>query len=130
MGRTILIIDDSSIFRRILKSCFPESHDYQIHEAANGQEGLEKYTEFRPDITFMDLTMPVLDGVACLKLIREKNPAAVVVVSTADVQARSIEQVLALGALTVLKKPPTKERFREVLAEAEAAVDALVGSYP
>lgn len=130
MGRAILIIDDSSIFRRILKSCLPEDHGYQIHEAANGQEGLEKYIEFWPDITFMDLTMPVLDGVACLRLIREKNPAAVVVVSTADVQARSIEQVMALGALTVLKKPPTKERFWEVLAEAEAAVEAAVGSYP
>lgn len=130
MDRAILIIDDSSIFRRILKSCLPEDHEYQIHEAGNGQEGFEKFLECHPVITFMDLTMPVLDGVSCLKLIREKDPAAVVVVSTADVQSRSIEQVMALGALTVLKKPPTKERFREVLAEAEAAVEAAVGSHP
>ena len=124
MAPILLIVDDSPIFRRILKSCLPEDHPYEVHEASNGQEGLEKYLALRPRVTFLDLTLPVMDGVTCLTRIREADPDAVVVVSTADVQLRSIELVLGLGALAVLKKPPTKERFRELLAEAEIAAEA------
>lgn len=124
MGNSLLIVDDSPIFRRILKSCVPDDRSYEIVEASNGQEGLDLFLSIRPRITFLDLTMPVMDGVTCLRRIREADPRAVVVISTADVQARSVELVLGLGALSVLKKPPTKERFLEVLTEAEGAAGA------
>ncbi len=111
----ILIIDDSPISRRMLKSCIPKDHDHQFLEAGDGLEGLNSYFENSPDLTFLDLTMPVMDGAQALEAIRQKDPAAIVIISTADVQAKSIERVEQLGAFLVLKKPPTKESIADAL---------------
>jgi two-component system chemotaxis response regulator CheY len=119
MGRTILIIDDSPISRKMLKSCFPASNDFEFHEAADGLQGVNRHREISPDITFLDLTMPVMDGATCLAKILKASPDAVIIISTADIQTKSIEHVMALGALMVLKKPPTKDNVSIALAAAE-----------
>ena len=118
MINKILIVDDSPISRRMLKSCIPKDQEYQFFEAADGLEGLDKYKEIRPDVTFMDLTMPVMDGATSLKEILAFDQSAVVIVSTADVQAKSLTNVLEIGAFLVLKKPPTKEGIQDALGKA------------
>ncbi|MEK7774210.1 MAG: response regulator [Deltaproteobacteria bacterium] len=117
--KKILIIDDSPIARKILRKCLPEGHDFELFEACNGQEGLEKFKELSPDVTFLDLTMPVMDGVTALEEIRKFNENAVVIVNTADIQIKSINKVLDRGALMVLRKPPTKETVEKALQSAE-----------
>lgn len=117
--KKILIIDDSPIARKILKKCLPEGRDFELFEACNGQEGLEKFKELSPDVTFLDLTMPVMDGVTALEEIRKFNENAVVIVNTADIQIKSINKVLDRGALMVLRKPPTKETVEKALQSAE-----------
>jgi two-component system, chemotaxis family, chemotaxis protein CheY len=119
MGRKILIIDDSPISRKMLKSCFPAGNDFEFHEAGDGLQGFYRHQEICPDITFLDLTMPVMDGATCLAEVLKASPDAVIIISTADIQTRSIEQVMELGALMVLKKPPTKENVSIALATAE-----------
>jgi two-component system chemotaxis response regulator CheY len=119
MGRKILIIDDSPISRKMLKSCFPVGNDFEFHEAGDGLQGLNRHLEISPDITFLDLTMPVMDGATCLEEILKVKPNAVIIISTADIQVKSIENVMDLGALMVLKKPPTKDNVRDSLATAE-----------
>ncbi len=57
----ILIVDDSPIARKMLKSCIPKDQGYEFHEAGDGREALEKFREIKPDVTFMDLTMPVIN---------------------------------------------------------------------
>jgi two-component system, chemotaxis family, chemotaxis protein CheY len=114
----ILIVDDSPISRRMLKSCIPKDLGYEFYEAGDGLEGLNKYQEIRPDVTFMDLTMPVMDGATSLQEIIKFDSKAVVIVSTADVQIKSITNVLELGAFLVLKKPPTKEGILDALQKA------------
>lgn len=119
MPRKVLIVDDSPISRKMLKSCFPKESGYEFFEAGDGLAGLEQFKRIGPDITFMDLTMPVMDGMTSLTEIRKFNPRALVIVATADVQIKSITRVLELGALLVLKKPPSKESVRDALAQAE-----------
>lgn len=119
MLKKILIVDDSPISRKMLKSCFPKEYPYEFHEAGDGLVGLEKYKEIRPDITFMDLTMPVMDGATSLAEIRKFDPHALVIVSTADVQIKSITQVMEFGAFMVLKKPPSKEIVLDALTQSE-----------
>jgi two-component system chemotaxis response regulator CheY len=118
MARKLLIVDDSPIARRILKSTLPKEEDYEIHEACDGLEGLNKFKEIRPDITFMDLTMPVMDGVEALEEIMKVDQEAIVIVSTADVQPKSIFKVLKLGAFEVIRKPPKREKVKEALLNA------------
>lgn len=119
MSRKVLIVDDSPISRKMLKSCFPKEDSYEFYEAGDGLIGFEMYKEIRPDITFMDLTMPVMDGATSLAEIRKFDPQALVIVSTADVQIKSITQVMEFGAFMVLKKPPSKELILDALAQSE-----------
>jgi len=119
MIKKILLVDDSPISRRIMKSCIPKDRGYELYEAGDGLAGFEAYKEIHPDVTFMDLTMPVMDGSEATGKIREFNPEAVVIVCTADIQIKSITNALDLGALMVMKKPPSKETVEDALSKAE-----------
>ena len=118
MVRKILIVDDSPISRRMLKSCIAKDMGYEFYEACDGLEGLNRYKEIAPDVTFMDLTMPVMDGATSLQEILKFDREALVIVSTADVQVKSIDNVMDIGAFMVLKKPPTKEGVLGALTKA------------
>lgn len=111
----ILIVDDSPVARKMLKNSIPKDKGYEIFEATNGQEGVTKYQELKPDLVFMDLTMPVLDGYKATAKIMELDKDAIIIVTTADIQPKSISNVMELGAFTLLKKP----------AKAESIVDAI-----
>lgn len=119
MIRTILIADDSPIARKILKSCLPKNHTYDLHEVGDGRAAVEKYREIVPDLTFLDLTMPVMDGIEALRLIKEMDKRAIVIVATADIQKRTIDKITELGAFLLLKKPPSKDAVLEALTEVE-----------
>ncbi len=124
MVKKLLIVDDSPIARRITKKILPKEEDFEIFEASNGLEGLNKFKEIRPDITFMDLTMPVMDGVEALEEIKKIDNNAIVIVSTADVQPKSISKVLSLGAFDVVRKPPKQENVKEVLLKAYEKINS------
>ncbi|KPK00152.1 MAG: histidine kinase [Nitrospira bacterium SG8_35_4] len=119
MIKKILIVDDSPIARKMLKSCLPKDQGYEFHEAGDGKEGCEKYTQVRPDITFMDLTMPVMTGYEAIEEIVKNDITALIIVVTADVQMKAIKRVLDLGAYMVLKKPLKREEIQSVLLKVQ-----------
>ena len=107
----ILIVDDSLSARFFLKSCIPENSDYEIFEAADGKAGVEKYRKVKPEITFLDITMPVMNGFDALKEIIRIDPEASIVILSSDVQKKTTERIMDLGALLFLKKPPQPEQI-------------------
>ncbi len=117
MIKKILIVDDSPVARKILRSCIPKEPEYEFFEAADGQSGLEKFKEFAPDLTFMDITMPVMGGLECLEAIMKVDHQARIIMCTADIQVKSLERALNLGAMDILKKPPSKESVLKILSE-------------
>jgi len=119
MINKILIVDDSPISRKMLKSCIPKDREYTFYEAGDGLAGLELYKKIQPELTFMDLTMPVMDGATALDEIMKFDKNAMVIVLTADVQVKSLAKVLDLGAFLVVKKPPSKENIQDALSKAE-----------
>jgi len=119
MIKKILIVDDSPIARKMLKSCLPKDQGYEFHEAGDGKEGSEKYTQISPDITFMDLTMPVMTGYEAIEEIMKNDKNALIIVVTADVQMKAIKRVLDLGAYMVLKKPLKREEIQSALLKAQ-----------
>ncbi len=121
MIKKLLLVDDSAVARKILLKCIPNAEQYEVHEANNGLEGFEKYKELQPDLTFMDLTMPVMGGVEAIEEIRKHDPKAIVIVTTADVQTKTIEKVMDLGALLVVRKPPSSETVNDAINQAEIA---------
>ena len=117
----IMIIDDSLVARMSLKACIPKDVGHEIKEGNDGSVAIELYQSFKPDLTFMDLTMPGVDGMAALTEIRRLDPTARVIILTADIQTRTIERVMELGAFGLLKKPPVKEAVQTELTKALAA---------
>lgn len=118
MNNILLIVDDSPISRKMLKSCLPKDQGFEFHEAGDGKEGFEKYQELNPDVTFMDLTMPVMTGYESIDAIIGFNKDALIIVVTADVQMKAIKTVMDSGAFMVLRKPLKKEELIMALTKA------------
>jgi len=104
----ILVIDDEEV---VLDSCTQilDGGDCRINTASNGAEGLKRLEDLEPDVVFLDLKMPGLDGYAVLEqLKRNKNtrdiPVIVMTASITDDKGRR-ERAIALGAAKFLTKP-------------------------
>lgn len=102
---TVLMVDDSRTSRRILRSVLERGGFDVIDEAANGEEGYLKYKQLQPDIVTMDITMPVMDGIESLTLIKKANPDAKVVMITAAGQKEKMVEALKRGADEFITKP-------------------------
>ena len=122
MIKKILIVDDSPISIKIIKSCMPKDKDYELFDAADGQTGVEKYKELKPDLTFLDLTMPVMNGFQALEEILKFDQKALVIILTADVQIKAVAKAHDLGAFSVVKKPPSKESILAAIKEVDDAL--------
>lgn len=125
MIKKILIVDDSIVARMGIKNCISKDTSYEIHEASDGLEGFEEFKRFCPDVTFLDLTMPVMSGIQVLEEIKKIDEKALVIVITADTQPKTIEKVKELGALTLLRKPPKKADILEALSLARKVTKEL-----
>jgi two-component system chemotaxis response regulator CheY len=72
----VLICDDSAFMRMMLKRIFSELGHQVVAEATNGNEAVDKYRRYKPDLTTMDITMPERDGIEAVKIIcrEDKKP--------------------------------------------------------
>ncbi len=102
---TVLMVDDSRTSRRILRSVLEEGGFEVVGEATNGEEGYLKYKELNPDVVTMDITMPVMDGIESLTLIKKANPESKVIMITAAGQKEKMVDALKRGADEFITKP-------------------------
>ena len=114
MSKTILIVDDSPIGRKMIQRCLPEG-DFEIKQASNGRECIRIYEEDRPDLVLLDLTMPEMDGFEALRRIKEMDPGCKVIVISADIQSETQKRIMELGALGFLGKPTSPEKLKELI---------------
>lgn len=112
---TVLLVDDSKTSRKILRQALEEGGFTIIGEASNGEDGYLKYKELRPDIVTMDITMPAMDGIESLSLIKKENPNAKVIMITAAGQKEKMMGALKRGAEEFITKPFDKEEVLETL---------------
>jgi two-component system chemotaxis response regulator CheY len=132
---TVLIVDDSRTSRKILKSCLEKADFTIVGEASNGEEGYLKYKELGPDIVTMDITMPVMDGIESLSLIKKENKDAKVVMITAAGQKEKMVEAIKRGAEEFIMKPFDETEVLETLSrvaensveEEELDLDELFG---
>ncbi|MBP2642556.1 MAG: response regulator receiver protein [Firmicutes bacterium] len=106
----IMICDDSSFMRMLLKKILINKGHEIVGEAGNGKQAAELYQKLRPDVTTMDITMPEVDGLAGLKLIRAEDSKAKVVMVSAIGQRAVIIEAIQSGASDFLVKPFENEQ--------------------
>ena len=101
----ILIIDDHAILRMGLTSLLNAEKDMTvIGDASDGETGVEKFRELKPDITIMDLMMPGVDGIEATRRIIAETPSAKIMILTTFDTSDGITQALEAGALGAVMK--------------------------
>jgi len=112
---TILVVDDEPQIRRALRTSL-EAHGYTVETAGTGEEGVVAAAEASPDLVFLDLGLPDLDGTEVIKRVRSFSEVPVIVLSVRDRQADKVA-ALDAGADDYVAKPFGME---EVLARLRA----------
>lgn len=107
----VLVADDSNFMRMLLKKMLEEGGHQVISEAINGQDAFEKFMETNPDLVLMDITMPEVNGLDGLRMIKMFSPNAKVVICSAMSQISYIKNALEIGAKDFVVKPIIKERL-------------------
>jgi two-component system NarL family response regulator len=118
---SVLLVDDHALLRTGVANIINQEPDLQVvAEASNGLEGLAAFERFRPDVTLIDLRMPVMEGVETVRQIRERDPRALVIVLTTYDTDDEIARALRAGAKAYVLKDIAADELvrciREVLA--------------
>ncbi len=101
----ILLVDDSSFVRKMMRRML-EPQGFQVAgEAGNGEEGVNLYKQLKPDVVIMDMTMPVKGGLEASKEILSEFPRARIVLLTAMERTNIVEEAKAIGIKHHLRKP-------------------------
>jgi len=114
----ILLVDDEADFREPMGFWF-KTKGYDIVTAENGAIGVEKVKSENPDIIFLDINMPVMDGVETIKTIREFNKDVPIIFISAYLDLEKIDEVKQYGISGVFYKGG---EFEDGLALIEAAL--------
>jgi len=117
----VLVVDDHALFRTGVANIINQEPDLRvIAEAGNGVEAVEAYERYHPDVTLLDLRMPVMEGVEAVRQIREREPRARVIVLTTYDTDEEISRALKAGAKAYVLKDISADDLigciREVLA--------------
>lgn len=113
----VIIVDDSRIFRKMLKAVFVENGHEVIGEAANGEEVLDLLKSCTPDLITLDITMPVMDGLEALKKIKELYPQQEVIMVSAAGQKSKVIDALKYGASDFIQKPFDPDDITAVISK-------------
>lgn len=101
----ILIVDDSKTSRKILRGILEGAGHVIIGEGANGEEGFIKYKELNPDVVTLDITMPTMDGLEALQILKKHDENAKIIMITALGQKEKMLQAIKFGASEFITKP-------------------------
>ncbi|HEX4728389.1 MAG TPA: response regulator transcription factor [Jatrophihabitans sp.] len=117
----VLLADDHRMVRAGLRALLANAADVSVvAEAADGAQAVQAVADSAPDLVLMDLSMPVLDGIAATRAIRAGHPAVrVVVLSSFDDQDR-VRQALQAGAIGYVLKDCTPEQLLAAIRSAAA----------
>ncbi|MEX2526479.1 MAG: sigma-54 dependent transcriptional regulator [Gemmatimonadota bacterium] len=107
---TILIVDDEAPIRDILRQIF-EYEGHEVETASSGREGLERMRTAPPDVIFLDVKMPGMDGLQVLERIRNQDPEAVVVMISGHGTVDAAVHATRAGAYDFLEKPLDSDRL-------------------
>lgn len=112
-----LIGDDSILARKRLKDVIRSLGGSDFEEASNGQEAIDLFKKTKPDIVFLDIVMPVKDGIAAVSEIIQADPnACIIMVSSVGTQAQ-LKQAIEAGACDFIQKPLDEDQLKTLITK-------------
>lgn len=119
----VLIADDQEEIREIFAATLLAAGHVPLL-AKNGHEAVEMAYRFRPDLIFLDIVMPVLDGLGALEKLRRSFPEARIVMMTACPEVDTVAKAFKKGAVAFLSKPFDMVAVKTILQEVAARKEA------
>lgn len=114
----VFVCDDVDELRLLLKLGLEDAGDVAVvGEAGDGADAVEKAAEIRPDVILLDLSMPIMDGLEAIPLLRERVPGMKIVVVSGFAEGPASERALELGADRYVSKTADISEVREVVRE-------------
>lgn len=115
----ILIIEDEAAIRRVLKKIISEENDsYEVEEAEDGLQGIEKIKKTDYDLVLCDIKMPKMDGVEVLEKARKLKPETPMVMISGHGDLDTAVNTMRLGAFDYISKPPDLNRLLNTVRNA------------
>ena len=118
-GKRILVVDDVSTTRAILRKLFVEQ-GYTVIEAESGEDAIRIYHAERPDVVTMDIHMAKVSGLGAIQVIFKIDPAARIIACSSEHSQNYIGEALRMGCKAYIKKPFTAEDVYDALNKAWA----------
>jgi len=103
----VLVVDDSAVMRKLIRDLIEREPGFEVVGVCrNGQEGVERARQLRPDVVTMDVEMPVMDGLAAVRAIMAQDPVPVVMLSGLTAEGAEVTlRALNAGAVDFVRKP-------------------------
>jgi DNA-binding NarL/FixJ family response regulator len=115
----ILVVEDYELFRRFICLSLQQRPEFQVIQASNGLEAVQKAKELQPDLILMDIGLPKLNGIEAAKRIRRLAPRAKLIFVSQESDSEVVQETFRLGAratfirhLPVISSPRSKRFFR------------------
>ena len=118
MAVRVLIVDDALFMRSMIRDIFSREGFEVVGEAENGAEAVRLHRDLKPDLTTMDIVMPVLDGLSALREVVRMDPRANVIMVSALGQESLIAEAIEAGARDFIVKPFQASRVLKVVQSA------------
>ncbi len=116
MGNKIMIVEDSSLMIAVISNFIKkEGKDVEIIAAHSGEESVNMYKEQKPDLVFMDIKMPGMDGITALEEIRKSDSNAKVVMCTSLKEPEQEERAKKAGCAGYIMKPFSRQDIVDAL---------------
>ena len=113
----VLIVDDSLIIRKKISKILENLGHEVVFDATNGQEAIDAYKNYKPDLVTMDITMPDMDGITAVKHIIKDDKEAKIIMVTSHGQEDMVIKSIQSGAVGYILKPITEEKMAQVIGE-------------
>lgn len=101
----ILVVDGFEPFRRSVVSALQHRAEFQVTEASNGLEAVEKAEEQQPDLILLDIELPILSGMMVARRVRKLAPASRILFLGQEFSSAAVQEALGLGVLGYVHKP-------------------------
>lgn len=119
----VMVVDDCSVTRDYLIKLLKKLNINKINEASDGDEAISLYEEHKPDIVFMDITMPKVSGIEAMKEINNKNSHTNIILMTSHDDQNVIFEALSSGAKGFVVKPLNLEKLKREILKIVSFID-------